>query len=289
MQIIAALPDPDLMAPLAQHPFQAAALARIGVPAAMCVLGRGRGASGQALVIRRPLGGLVSRGPVWAAPPDPAQQTQALRLLAPRLVEAEGPDCPALRLAGFRMIITPAHMAEIDLTGTAADRLARAHPKWRAALRQAQAARLAVRDEPFDPARHGWFLAAEAAQRQARRYRALPLAIVAAWAALYPLCTRLAWVDGADGPQGGMLILRHGPVASYHIGWNGPAGRAARVHHLILATMADSLAADGVRRLDLGLVDTDQAASLARFKIGCGATVRPLGGSWLRLLPVTPG
>jgi hypothetical protein len=41
------------------------------------------------------------------------------------------------------------------------------------------------------------------------------------------------------------------------------------------------LASKGVATLELGQVDTEKAAGLARFKLGAGATLRPLGGSWL--------
>jgi hypothetical protein len=46
---------------------------------------------------------------------------------------------------------------------------------------------------------------------------------------------------------------------------------------------ADDLAARGHVRLDLGTVDTEAAPGLARFKLAVGATVHPLGGSWLGL------
>jgi hypothetical protein len=35
--------------------------------------------------------------------------------------------------------------------------------------------------------------------------------------------------------------------------------------------------------LDLGTVDTENAPGLARFKIGSGAQIRSLGGTWLRI------
>jgi lipid II:glycine glycyltransferase (peptidoglycan interpeptide bridge formation enzyme) len=78
-----------------------------------------------------------------------------------------------------------------------------------------------------------------------------------------------------------MLMLCHGLTATYHIGWSGPQGRATAAHQLLLVRAADWLAARGHVRLDLGTVDTDANPGLARFKIGSGAIIRPLGGSWV--------
>jgi hypothetical protein len=41
------------------------------------------------------------------------------------------------------------------------------------------------------------------------------------------------------------------------------------------------LASKGVQSLELGQVDTVKAAGLARFKLGVGADLRPLGGTYL--------
>jgi hypothetical protein len=38
-----------------------------------------------------------------------------------------------------------------------------------------------------------------------------------------------------------------------------------------------------ISEMELGLVDTDSGANLARFKLGTGAVTRPLGGTWGRL------
>ena len=84
-------------------------------------------------------------------------------------------------------------------------------------------------------------------------------------------------------PVVAMLFLCHGPVATYHIGWSGPKGRAMGAHNLILASAMEWLADRGHLWLDLGVLDTQANPGLARFKIGAGARVRPMGGTWLRL------
>jgi hypothetical protein len=41
-----------------------------------------------------------------------------------------------------------------------------------------------------------------------------------------------------------------------------------------------ALKAQGVARLDLGTIDTRRAPGIARFKLGAGARVEVLAGSW---------
>ena len=283
------MPDPDLPAPLPQHPWCAAIWGDIGLRAEARMM---PGGAGQVVLMRRrfgPLGDVVlaSRGPVWSGAADSGARQQALRSLARdglRLVEAESADdADDLRACGYARLVTPAHVAELALTGGHAALLTRAFGKWRNRLQQARSAGLVVCHAQFDPVRHGWLTAAEAIQRRTRRYHAWPLAFAQAWATRHPASAMVFWAESGGVPVAGMLILRHGPVATYHIGWSGTAGRRASAHHLILMQAADWLADAGTRRLDLGAVDTEGAPGLARFKIGTGARVRPLGGSWIRL------
>ncbi|MGL4236328.1 hypothetical protein [Tabrizicola sp.] len=52
---------------------------------------------------------------------------------------------------------------------------------------------------------------------------------------------------------------------------------------MMLTRAAEALAAEGVRWLDLGSVDTEAAPGLARFKLGTGAGLRRLGATMLVL------
>ncbi|GIT85375.1 hypothetical protein ROBYS_03910 [Roseobacter sp. OBYS 0001] len=80
-----------------------------------------------------------------------------------------------------------------------------------------------------------------------------------------------------------MLFLEHGPVATYHLGWTSSAGRGANAHYALLMHAADYFAERSITRLDIGTVDTENTPGLARFKIGSGAQVRALGGTWIRM------
>lgn len=271
--------------PLQQHSRFASALRALGRDVERIDLG----GAGQALVIRRGVPGLgrlgyAPRGPVWRTD-DPDGRVEALGRLTRdgvRLIEAEAP-CPSLRRAGFRQVMTAAHVAELDLSGTERDRRAALSGTWRNALRRAEGAGLRLEWRRFDGDPSHWLLMHEARMRCERRYRALPQSLACAFARTG---RDAAWVlsahDGAE-PVAGMLFLLHAPVATYHIGWTGDRGRALSAHRLMLMAAADRLAAEGVCRLDLGAVDTEAEPGLARFKIGAGARVRALGGSWVRL------
>lgn len=260
---------------LTQHPLFAEALARLGAPPDLVETPEGR-----VIVTYRRFGPVrlaaVLRGP--------ALSSGAIAALRRRGVRFCEPDRPCdLRGAGFGLITTAAHVAELPLAGSAAARRARMAGKWRNRLRQAEGAGLSLREMAFAGPAADWLAAQEGAQRRARGYRALPVDIARAWAAADPAAARM-FVAEADGIRiAAMLFLIHGSGASYHIGWSGPAGRAVSAHHLILAQAADRLAERGVTRIDLGIVDTDGTPGLARFKIGAGADVRPLGGSWIAL------
>ncbi|MFP1644851.1 GNAT family N-acetyltransferase [Pontitalea aquivivens] len=227
---------------------------------------------------------LASRGPVWLGPADAGLRRAGLRALAwgggPLLVTPEHP------MAGFGLIplITARHRAIWDLAPAPDVLRAGLQGKWRNRLGAAERAGLRVRVER-DP---GWLLRAEAAQRRARGYRGLPAGFVEAWGRAVPggVLALGVWRDGV--PLAGMIFLRHGSWASYHLGWTGAGGRRLGAHPLLLWQGALRLRAAGVRRLDLGDVDGARGAGLMRFKSGTGAEVRPLGATCLVLPGLVP-
>ncbi|MFT7594516.1 MAG: hypothetical protein ACI8R4_001837 [Paracoccaceae bacterium] len=216
-------------------------------------------------------------------------------LLADQLISAKqhrtpiliSPDHPTPELAriGAVPLVSPATVAEIDLRPPIALRRAALHQKWRNRLTRAEAAlqantlRITRQNMPIDPAH--WLLQADANQQHARGYRAWPPALTLAYARENPGQAKLFTAFQARAPIAAMLFLRHGGAASYHIGHTTPAGRALSAHTLLLWHAAGWLAAKGHDRLDLGLINTEDAAGLARFKLGAGAQARALGGTWL--------
>ncbi|GGL65213.1 GNAT family N-acetyltransferase [Wenxinia marina] len=270
-------PSPDAP-PLQQHSGYAAALARLGRRAETVRTG---GAA--MLVLRRGPLTLTARGPLWDSALDLAARTLWLRRHGPRLVEAEADDAPALAAAGYGRVLTSAAVADLDLTGGPQAIWARARGKWRNRALVGRRAALRLRNAPFDGDPDHWLLSAEARMRSERAYRALPLALTVAFAAANPGAARLFVMERGTQPLAGMLFFRHGRAVTYMTGWTGPEGRAVSAHHLILMRAAAWYGARGAVRMDLGSVDTEAAPGLARFKLGSGARLRRLGGSWLRL------
>jgi hypothetical protein len=235
----------------------------------------------QTLLLRR--FGLTAtlRGPLWHPDATPDQRCAAFRALRHhglRLVEADNPTtAKALHAAGFRMVVTPAHVAELDLQPDPATRRRAMTGTWRNRLAFAELAGLSLHHRHLSGA-DDEVITAEAAQRRNRRYSALPLAFATA----FPTATVVeARAKGA--PVAAMMFLQHGAAATYHIGFTTLHGRRSEAHRLILSHMADHLSANGFTRLDLGTIDTQTASGLARFKLGSGATARSLGGSFLAI------
>ncbi len=70
----------------------------------------------------------------------------------------------------------------------------------------------------------------------------------------------------------GAIFLRHGLDATYQTGWVNDAGRDIAANHVLLWRAIEHLAACGVRALDLGGVNDDDARGVAHFKKGLGGT-----------------
>lgn len=271
---------PNAAPPLQQHASWSAALARLG-RRTQAIDHRGV----RMIVVRRGPIGLCVRGPLWPAGWRPEDRGRWLRLHGPALIEAEAADVPALVFAGYVQVISPGHVAELDLTGGSTAIWERANGKWRNRAAKARKAGLRLRNDVFAGQEDNWLLSADALARGEKAYKALPLALTVAWAAANPGLARLFVLEQGPKPIAGMLFFRHGDAVTYMTGWTGAEGRAISAHHLILMRAAGWYASRGAVRMDLGSVDTEAAPGLARFKLGSGAVLRPLGGSWLRLRP----
>lgn len=272
---------------LQQHPRYAAAIERFGrAPrmlelegAQVLALTRRIGPVGLALINRPPPGGAAGWRALHAQLGGPFRRAL--------IVTPDGPeDEAALAAAGFARIRTPAHIAELELNAAPDARRAAMQQKWRnrlhAAERAEAAGALKIRRRALPPDPHHPALIEEALQRRARRYAGLPPAFAAAFASAAPGAALLFEALHKGAPCARMLFLLHPPGASYFLGWTGPEGRRLSAHQLLLDRAAARLQALGVETLDLGLIDTEDAPGLARFKIGAGARIRPLGGTWLR-------
>ena len=86
--------------------------------------------------------------------------------------------------------------------------------------------------------------------------------------------------DLGRDPAAGMLFLIHGRRATYHVGWTSDAGRDNAAHNLILWSAMKELKAKGVAVLDLGGVNTQSGAGIARFKLETGGAVLQRAGAY---------
>ncbi|MBO9453197.1 GNAT family N-acetyltransferase [Tropicibacter sp. R16_0] len=187
-------------------------------------------------------------------------------------------SAPDLSQIGALPLVSPATCAELDLTG---DLRAGLHQKWRNRLKQAERQNLRVtrQNMPIDP-RH-WLLREDANRQRQRRYRNWPAALTSAFAETNPGKAKLFTAFADKIPIAGLLLLRHGPVATYHVAHTTARGRHHSAQNLLLWTAMTWAARKGGQRLDLGLISTEDAPGLARFKLGTGANPRKLGGTWI--------
>ena len=116
-----------------------------------------------------------------------------------------------------------------------------------------------------------------------RRFKTYPTALLCAFAHIDPNGALLFEAFDRGTLVGACLILRHGETATYQTAWSTATGRALQAPRALLWAAAIRLKELGHDMLDLGTVETDNAAGLARFKLGTGASLRPLGGTWIKL------
>ena len=234
---------------------------------------------------------VCTRGPVWLADSGEAARRDAYRLLRrtaplPRLrglfltPESEMED-PALSAARMAQVMTPYSTAVLDLTRDLDDLRAAQKGKWRNRLVHAERSGLTVRPLKARPGALDWLLAAETAQQRAKRYAALPPALIPAWQEAEGKDSLLTLAAEEAGEiTAAMLFLIHGTGATYHIGWSNAAGRAVSAHNLLLWRAIKSLKRRKIRWLDLGGLNTEDTPGIARFKLGSGARLHTLCGTW---------
>ena len=219
---------------------------------------------------------LISRGPVLRdereLKPFLAEVRRAVR--GPLVVNA-GPG--ATRTGGLK-VARGAKLAIIDIKPED-DARASLHQKWRNQLKKAEASPLTLLDQPLDQTKHAWFLEAERRQQKQRGYQNYPSPVLLAYAAANKGKARLVSAVIAGKPAAAMLVLRHGRMATYQAGVTTPLGRKHCAHNLILWRIIQEMRKKGVDQLDLGRADL--SPGLQRFKLGAGARVEQLPGSYL--------
>lgn len=268
------LPDEDSSpsAPLQQSaPYRIAALA-CGARVEVATLREGGHCLGRVQMMRRGPAVVALRGPVWASDLDDRSRRVALRRLARQGAALIAlPESPVQGL-GIIPLMTSRHVALWDLRPDPQLLRAGLAGKWRNALKAAEQRDLQVRLGPNR--RIAEVIAAEASQRAARGYRALP----GAFSAHLPSGSLRLWHwRKANTGHAAMVFVRHGDWATYHLGHADLLAREAGVHRVMLWQAALALRAEGVTTLDLGDINTEDTPGLARFKLGTGAALHRLG------------
>jgi hypothetical protein len=240
----------------------------------------------------------VTHGPVWVGEVSAEEKQAAYRALRksvplswPKLL-AFTPDEAredAAGLKGMSRVMTGDATVLLDLTQDEDKLRAGFESSWRNKLGKAEKSALVVQKAGLKPAQYRWLLDAENKQRAKRGYQGMPLAMTEHW--------QEAKAAGAGGDRGaglavfradlgrdpaaGMLFLIHGKRATYHVGWTSEEGRNNAAHNLILWTAMKELRARGVTVLDLGGVNTQSGAGIARFKIETGGRVLERAGVYV--------
>lgn len=253
-----------------------AAMQGLGASVGRAVISDGGKVLAAAQVLQRRGLRVIGQGPVWLAPVDPAQKRRVLRRFAWHAGACIiTPNDPVSGM-GIIPLITPKSYAIWNINMPPALLRQNLHGKWRNRLLRAEEV---VKPKPLPRRALQALIAQEAAQRSYRSYKNLPGAMALDW----PGGTlAIGWVCGG-ALQAGMVFLVHGHHATYFLGWANPTARASFAHGPMLWQAALALRARGVEAIDLGDVNSESGANLARFKLGTGAGVVTAGATCLVL------
>jgi hypothetical protein len=218
-------------------------------------------------IIRRFVGGLAhmalcSLGPVWLQP-------------------MSGPE---LGLSRWRKVMTGHSTVMLDLTLSMDTLRAQLDKRWRHRLGGAENSELTIHRVGTNAGQYRWLLDAEMQQREQRGLHGLPLHFFELYvpSRQQPAKTILTMrADVGRDRVAGMMFLIHGEAATYQVGWTSDAGRDLHAHNLILWKGIEELRERGVRKLDLGGVNTTRSAGIARFKMSTGGQVLTCAGTFI--------
>lgn len=240
------------------------------------------------------LGGvaLCSRGPLWLQPLSPDNQARAyaamrktlpLKGLRFMLITPEVAHGVAHGLSPWRRVMTGMSTVMLDLTPPMETLRAQLERRWRHRLVGSEASELTVHRVGTNPGQFRWLLDAEMQQRGDKGLEGLPVEFFEQYVQSRKQSTKTILTLRADAGRdrvAAMMFLIHGEAAIYHVGWTSEKGRALHAHNLILWKGMEELRARGIRRLDLGGINTIRSAGIARFKMSTGGQVLTLAGTY---------
>jgi hypothetical protein len=240
------------------------------------------------------LGGvaLCSRGPMWLQPLSPANQASvyaALRKTLPltglrfMLITPEIAHGQAHGLSPWRRVMTGMSTVMLDLTPSMESLRAQLDRRWRHRLVGSEASELTVHKVGTNPGQFRWLLDAEMQQRGDKGLEGLPVEFFEQYVQSRQLSSKTILTLRADVGRdrvAAMMFLIHGEAAIYHVGWTTEKGRDLHAHNLLLWKGMEELRNRGIRKLDLGGINTIRSAGIARFKMSTGGEVLTLAGTY---------
>lgn len=248
-------------------------------------------------IVRKWLGvlgvALCGRGPVWLAPLSGVQKAQAYALLKKSLpigglkivlITPEEEASQELGLSPWRRVMTGYSTVMLDISPDMADLRAQLDKRWRHRLGGAENAELTIHRVGTNPGQYRWLLDADMQQREERNLEGLPIAFFDLYAKARQVPAKTILTMRADVGRdrvAGMLFLIHGEAATYQLGWTSDPGRDLHAHNRLLWAAIEELKTRGVRWLDLGGVNTQRSAGVARFKIKTGGRVVTFAGTYI--------
>lgn len=237
-------------------------------------------------IVRSALGGrrlaLASRGPILSESstmrPSYWKRVRSelgLAKIGAVIATSETPEALA-----HLPIMTRATVADVEIVKCELAQREKMHGKWRNRLVRTEKDGVNVQVRVVTDRLLAQLFRLEQCQQKLRGYRNLPPRFLQQWARLYPDQTYILTTGTETKLDAVMVFLRHGTCATYHFGWRIAALSTAD-HNVILWHAMQLLNGLGVKRLDLGQIDTVNTPGIARFKLGSGARARILGKSYL--------
>jgi hypothetical protein len=188
-----------------------------------------------------------------------------------------------MRQCGMRRMVTGYSSAWVDLARSEEAMRRELHGKWRNMLRAGERTGLAIEAATASGPELDWLMQRYGSFRRERRFLGPELDLIQAFAKSVgrqgDILVMRALADGS--PVAGILLLRHGASATYHVGWTSDEGRRCRAHNVLLWRGMLELRDKGVSWLDLGGIDATSAPGVARFKLGVGGDVFTLAGTYI--------
>ena len=235
---------------------------------------------------------LCTRGPIWLTPLSPSDESTVYSALK-KTIPLKGlrlilftPEVRAGQphgLSAWRRVMTGMSTVMLDLTPTMENLRAQLDRRWRHRLVGGEASEMTIHRVGTNPSQFRWVLEAEMQQRSTKGLEGLPIEFFEHYVASRPQTAKTMLTLRADLGRdriAAMMFLIHGEAAIYHVGWTTDKGRDLHAHNLLLWKAMEELKVRGIRRLDLGGVNTIRSAGIARFKMSTGGEVITLAGTY---------